>query len=463
MRIIRFEGNGWRARFDDGFDDVNVRRVGHALGILWNETQPGATILVGYDARHAGFELAWRLGEALASHGLAAKVSSDLCPAPALWWAVAHDPSCIGGVMLTAHDSPCEYGGLVVCGPDGGPAPASFVTRLEREISAETGPGDIPPTLCSFVNEYVDAVLSYIDIDILASARLEVVADPMHGACVHVLPMLLERAGCDGAIIHAEPDQNFGDLHPRAADPWVDACEQAVVSKGAACGLAVDGDGSRCALIDARGKMVSPHDLVPFVMRRLVERGETRDRVVITLASSERMAREAKVLGCAVTRVPIGFDRAYGEIAEGDVLLAADEVGGICVPGFLPERDGLVAGLLALERVAHEGLPLRELIKRQHAEIGRTSYGRKDLRLEAGEVQSMRNVLPGLNPQKVAGKKPVGVNHADGLRLEFETGAWVLVRPSRTEPIVRAYCEANTSEERDALLKAAVRIAREGI
>ncbi len=71
-----------------------------------------------------------------------------------------------------------------------------------------------------------------------------------------------------------------------------------------------------------------------------------------------------------------------------------------------------------------------------------------------------RTMLPGLNPKTVAGREPVQVSHMDGLKLEFSDESWVLLRPSRTKPVVRVYAEAPSIQERDELLEAACDIAR---
>ena len=112
-----------------------------------------------------------------------------------------------------------------------------------------------------------------------------------------------------------------------------------------------------------------------------------------------------------------------------------------------------------LEMMAVRGKPLSRIVGEIKDAVGHTSYTQRDVYLEAAQIQAMRNVLPGLNPQEVAGKVPTRVGHGDGIYLQFEDGAWVLLRPSRTQPVVRAYCEAPSSVERDSLLRAAIDIA----
>ena len=452
MRIIRFGSNGWRARFDDGFDDEAVVRIAGALGRLWSEARPGGVVLVGFDTRHDGARLACLLGEVVASFGLQVKVSEGPCPTPAIGWCACSEMACVGAVMLTASDSPCEYGGVLLRGEDGGPVTASFIANLDHMISARPTQERGQIERCDFIVPYVEHLLEGIDVEAIKAAHLSVVVDPMHGSALAAAHGALECLGCEISFVHGEPMQDFGGLHPKPVEPWVDECEVVVRETKASCGICLDGDGDRAALIDERGRLVSRHDMVPLVLKELVEEQGNRGRVVVSKAASVRVQREAEALGCPWTAVPIGFERIYSEALEGDVILGADEYGGVCVPWHLMERDGLYAALLCLERMAKTGAMLSDMVAGLKDEIGTMSYGSRDVRLEPARVQSLRNLLPGVNPRSIAGKVPLRVNHADGLGAEFEDDAWVLVRVSRTESVARIYAEASSLEERDALI-----------
>ena len=184
--------------------------------------------------------------------------------------------------------------------------------------------------------------------------------------------------------------------------------------------------------------------------------------MVVTLTCSARVARQAERLGCELTSVPVGFSRLYREMREGDVVLGAEEYGGLAFPSHLFERDGLLVCLLVVELVAKTGKSLRRLVSDMGDKIGHMRYTRRDVRLDPAATQAFRNVLPGLNPGSVAGRQPVEVSHADGLRLQFDDGSWVLIRPSRSDPVVRVYSEAPTEGERDRLLDASCGMVRAG-
>ena len=154
------------------------------------------------------------------------------------------------------------------------------------------------------------------------------------------------------------------------------------------------------------------------------------------------MRRQANRLECEFTTVPVGFARIHDEFVEGDVLLGADEYGGICVPTHLPERDGLLSALLIVECMAIRGCGMEELVSELVKNLGTMHYIRRNIRLDVASIQSFRNILPGLYLKEVCGMSPVEVGHSDGLVMRFEDDSWVQLRPSRTEALIRACAEA---------------------
>ena len=460
--IIRFGIDGWQARFEDGFDADSVARVADALGLVWADAAPGATIYVGYDTRHDARDLALLIAGILASYGLVAKVSDVPCPTPAVSWCCSRDDAAYGAVIVTASELPSEYGGLLVRGFDGGPVSRGFLDNVEQAISAAPTQARGPFEEIDLVGPYLADLASLVDGASIAARRPRVVVDAMCGSGTGHLAGLLSDLGCDVIEIHVEPREDFGGIHPEPRDPWADACEQAVVVHGADMGLLLDGDADRASIDDERGNLLPARVIVPMLLGNLVMSHGAHGRVVTTLTCSACIAREAARLGCETTSVPVGFSRIYRETLDSDVIMGVEEYGGVCVPSHLRERDGLLVCLLAVEMLARSGKTVSTMTEELEAIIGTMSYARRDIRLEPAASQAFRNVLPGLNPGELAGKLPVEVSHADGLRAQFEDDSWVLIRPSRTSSVVRVYAEATDARDRDALLAAACELVRSG-
>ena len=442
MRIIRFNNKGWRARFDDGFDEQNVSRVADAFGYIWSDARPGSTILVGYDTRFNGRGLAGVVAGVLASYGLHAIVSDGPCPTPAVGWNVMQNTEVAGGVMLTASSASCEYGGISARGANGGPIADDFYDAAARIVSSLPVTSRGSYSYADFMAPYLARLRDMVDVEAIRKASLGVVVDPLYGASRGHLAQLLRGMGCHVHEIHNDENPDFGGLHPTPVEPWVDTCEQAVVAFGSDLGLVLDGDGDRFGVIDEKGRLITPHRTIPLIMEHLVNDYDEQGRVVATFSSSACVRRQAQRLGCDFTAVPMGFTRIYREFVEGDVMLGADEYGGIAFPEHLAERDGLLSALYMVEYAAKRGMSMSALVEELLNNVGTMHYIRRDIHLDAASIQSFRNILPGINLRSVCGMTPVSVGHSDGLVLRFADDSWVQLRPSRTEPVVRACAEA---------------------
>lgn len=455
--------DGWSARFDDAFTDDNVVRMADALGLVWADAHPGATVYVGFDTRHAAREHARLVAGALASYGLRVRVSDGPCPTSAVAWTCARDEDAVGAVVLTASERSCEYGGIVVRGADGGPVPQGFLDEVEQSVSLAPASERGAFEELDLMEEYLGSLAAWVDRPAIEATRPKVVVDAMFGAGTGHLARTLSDLGCDVVEIHVEPREDFGGIHPDPRDPWADSCEQAVVAHGADLGLLLDGDADRAAVVDEKGQLLPARVLIPLVLGNLVMSHGAHGRVVSTLTCSACIGREATRLGCDTTSVPVGFSRVYREMLEADAIMGVEEYGGICVPAHLRERDGLLVCLLAVEMLARSGKTVSVMAGELESAIGTMSYSRRDLRLDPAATQAFRNVLPGLNPGELAGRTPVEVSHADGLRAQFDDDSWVLIRPSRTSSVVRVYAEAPSAPERDALLTAACDLVKRGL
>ena len=458
--MIHFGTDGWRARTDGDFTDDSVIRIADAAGSMWSQTAPGAIVYIGFDTRPRAEHFARLAAKVLAGHGLVAKLSDRYCPTPALSWTVARDDRACGGLMITGSHNPNDYLGVKLRVADGGAGSTEFYEELELAIDPDPSNARGPVGVTDFVTPYLDHLITLVDGDLIAAARLKVVYDPLYGSARGYLPAVLRALGIEVAEIHGRPDGDTDDIHPEPIEPWVDDCEQTVVATGAQAGLLNDGDGDRVGAVDERGRFVSPQKIIALILGHLsMNRGLT-GRVVLNLSSSVVPRHVAKALGCRLSIKPIGFKHIYEEMLKGDVLLGGEEAGGIGIPSHIPERDGLLMNLLLCELMAVAGKTLGELVDMLEQSCGRYYYARRDLRLENEVIEMLRTLLPGLNPPVVAGRNPVTVSHMDGLRLEFEDESWLLLRPSGTEPLVRVYAEAPTIELRDQLLDAGSDIAR---
>jgi len=218
--------------------------------------------------------------------------------------------------------------------------------------------------------------------------------------------------------------------------------------------VATDGDGDRIAAVLPGGRFFNPHQVFAVLLRHLHAKGLSGG-VVKNFAVSWIVDRLAERLGLPVKTTPVGFKWITEAFLREDVLIGGEESGGIGVKGHLPERDGILNALLLLESVARTGKDLATQFREVEALTGLThAYDRLDLEIPTeGLLEKLRE------PRPLAGLTPGGLEDLDGIKWVYE-GAWVLFRPSGTEPLLRIYAEATEEEIVNALLKEAEALVR---
>ncbi|MHB1340742.1 MAG: phosphohexomutase domain-containing protein [Coriobacteriia bacterium] len=449
---IHFGTDGWRAVIADEFTYENLRRVADAAGRVFAEDHPGGLVLVGYDTRFEAGSFAAAAAEVLATHGLRVAVSNDYIPTPGLCWSVGHNDEAIGGVMLTASHNPAPYLGFKLRMEDGGASPVSFTDRVEAAlldrqpaVRGEYGTVDL-------VGPYLAALRAFVDADAVAAAGLRVVVDPLYGAGQTYLAGTLRSFGIEVEEIHGERNPGFGGLHPEPIPPHIDAARNRVTAGSFDAGFITDGDADRIGACDRAGNFVNPHRIIALIIRHLVEDRGMSGRVVKTLSTSVLVDRLCTHLGLEVTTTPVGFKWIYEEMVKGDVLIGGEESGGIGIPEHVRERDGLLMALLLAEMMGHRGKGLGELVDDLIAVTGPMEYLRRDLRLDPAVKDAFVAAMPALAPTSLAGLDVRDIVRADGIKFLLPDDAWLLLRTSGTEPLVRIYAEASSAGVVDDLL-----------
>ena len=224
-------------------------------------------------------------------------------------------------------------------------------------------------------------------------------------------------------------------------------------------GLALDGDADRIGAVDENGDFFSSHMIYTVLLRHLYERKGLRGGVVKTVSTTQMINLLAEKFGLALFETPIGFKHICELMLEHDILMGGEESGGLGVKGHIPERDGILMGLLLLEAVAMSGKGLRQLLNETMDEIGHFYYRRIDLQIQQAAKERLIAKLQSAPPKEIAGKPVAAQNFSDGFKFIFEGGAWLLIRPSGTEPVLRLYSEAGSTAEVERLLAAGREIA----
>jgi phosphoglucomutase len=456
---IAFGTSGWRGILGDTFTFPNLRRVTRAVAAhLREETATRSPrVFVGYDTRFLSEQLAREVGAVLVAEGVRPRVSSDFVPTPVVAFAIRRW-RLDGGINLTASHNPAEYHGFKFSTRDGAPAPPEVTRRIEARLQDGCDASPAPPVRDAELRpldpsvEYGRAVLALVDRTPLRRARLRIVADPVFGAGRGYLSRLLHGAATV-VPIRSNRDVNFGGGGPDCNENNLADCSREVRRRRAHLGLATDGDADRFGIVDTGGKYVPANLILALLADYLLETRKFTSGIARTVATTHLLDDVAAHHGVELFETPVGFKHFRDLLVEGRAFLAGEESSGLSVAGHVPEKDGILAGLLVAEMVARRGKNLHRQIRDLFRRIGPRVSRREDHRVTPAQVDLLRRLLES-PPGRLAGRKVTEVRRVDGTMLLRDDGSWLLLRPSGTEPLVRCYAEARDARELDRLLAA---------
>ena len=455
---IHFGTSGWRAIVADEFTMPNIRRA--VTGIArYVAKQPGEhRVLVGRDPRFLGETFVTEAARVLAANGCVPVVIPEAAPTPAIAYAIRRQKTA-GAINFTASHNPPEYNGIKFSTPDGAPALPEVTRQIEAEIAAlgeVTSPQatDAKYATTDVKPEYLKRLAELVNLPAIAKAKLKIVTDPFWGAGRGYAQQILEEHGVAAVSIHDYRDVLFGGHAPEPDDHLLSACKDKMRETGAALGVATDGDADRFGVVDADGTFIQPNYVIALLFDYLVESRGWRNGVAKSVATTNLINALADEYKVPLYETPVGF-KYIGELINQDkIAIGGEESAGLTIRGHVPEKDGIIAGLLVAEMVAVRGKSLGEQLKALFSKVGSFYPVRENFRLTEPAKAKFTERLK-TDPKDLAGRKVSKIVRTDGLKLIFEDGSWVCYRLSGTEPVVRAYTEARTLEDSAKLTKAA--------
>ena len=441
------------------FTFTNVRRAVHGIARYVKSQRPqGALVLVGRDPRFLGETFCSIAAEILGTYGITPLVISDAAPTPAISYAVTHEKA-DGAINFTASHNPPEYNGIKFSTPDGAPALPEVTKQIEQQIlAADNSPAtkngkvtaqnlDVKPT-------YLKKLQDTIDLKAIQKAGLRVAFDPLWGAARGYSDSLLREAGVSVATVHDYRDVLFGNHAPEPDDHLLEALREKMRETKAHIGIATDGDADRFGIVDEDGTFLQPNYIIALLFDYLVESRGWKNGVGKSVATTDFINALAKHHKVELYETPVGFKYIGELIKEDKIAIGGEESAGLSIRHHVPEKDGILAGLLCCEMVARRGKSLGEQLKKLYAEVGSFYPRRENFRLTP-EVKAKFTEKLRVDPQSFCGHRVSEAVRIDGLKLVLENGSWVCYRLSGTEPVVRVYSEAPSERELEKLSAAA--------
>jgi phosphomannomutase len=476
MSEITFGTDGWRAVIADGFTFDNVRRVSAAIAVAARGLDPPKgidrnTLVVGYDRRFLSREFAEVVAETLSAAGYRALLSNAPTPSQTIAFTAANR-RVLGGVVVTASHNPARYNGLKFKAWYGGSALPEMYSSIAGALgrtAARDGGSIVEEDILS---DYVDALREQVDVEKIRSAKMAILHDPIHGAAAQIPSKVLgidyigaariikrsveplQETIVDG--IRGDVNPSFGGVNPEPIPENLVAARNVMLTGEYDIALCNDGDADRLGVLDERGEFVSPHKIISLLALYLVREKKMQGEIVKTFSTTRLIERVATALNTVLHETPIGFKYVADLMLSRNILIGGEESGGIGFGRFIPERDGVLSGLLVAECVAHFGLPLSTIVARMENEFGQLHYDRRDIHRPMDvNARLIERVRAGTLDQAF-GDDFKKREEKDGVKMNFADGSWILFRKSGTEPIIRIYCESPDAARVPEMLATAV-------
>ncbi len=458
MAEIRFGTDGWRAVIAEDYTFEHVRAVAQATaGWLRRTGQARSGVVVGYDTRFLSDAFATAAAEVLAANGIAVALASRAAPTPALSHAVL-DREAAAGVVITASHNPARWNGFKVKQAAGNSAPPEVTSEIEQAVPAildgggaaggADGEGAARIERFDPNPPYLAALREFVDLERIREAGLRVAVDSMYGAAGGLTAAAIGEGATTVHELHGEPNPAFPGMRaPEPIAPNLGALMRLLQEGEHDVGLATDGDGDRFGLVDEQGRFLNQLQVFALLVRYLLEvRGE-RGAIVRSITTTRMVDLLGERHDCPVFETPVGFKHLGPRMIDEDAITAGEESGGYAFRGHIPERDGVLSGLLLLDYMVQTGKPASQLLAELYAELGPHEYDRVDVTLREEERDAIAEQAAAATPSEIAGLRVVSRDTLDGYRFTLEGGWWLLMRFSGTEPLLRIYAELPSAEQ----------------
>ncbi len=463
---IRFGTDGWRAVVADDFTYENVRAV--AQGVAWYVGDDSRPLVVGHDSRYCAELFAREVARVLVANGRHVVLLNRVTPTPAVSYTIITQKAA-GAVVVTASHNSAEFNGIKYKPDFGGSAPPEVVAEIEKHAARAGRDGVVAVSYeeaersgllrhLDPIPDYLEQLGRMVDLDGLRAARLHVLHEAMYGAGAGLLSRALQGGATVVDELHGDRNPGFGGMHPEPIDKHMPEAMERMRRGGYDVGIANDGDADRVGVIDEHGVYVNQLQVMALFTLYLLEKRGERGDIVRSLTESSMIDALGERFGVPVHEMPVGFKYIGTKMMETNALLGGEESGGFAFRGHIPERDGILAGLMVVNMIVDYGMPLSRILAHLEEMVGPHAYDRHDIRFpRAGYDERKERVYSEMKqrtPDTLAGARVTRVRDDDGFKFFLEDGSWVLMRMSGTEPLMRVYSEAPSPERVAQLITA---------
>ncbi|MBI4707915.1 MAG: phosphoglucomutase/phosphomannomutase family protein [Candidatus Omnitrophica bacterium] len=444
---ISFGTDGWRGIIADNYTFKNLKIVSQAVADYMGS---GKKIVVGFDTRFMSGIFAQIAANVFSANGMEVVLSDRPTPTPTLSFAVKTKKFDLG-IMITASHNPAEYNGFKIKNASGGAAAKEVTNAVETLLGkspVKDGPSEQTPVKKEDLTKaYVKFIRSYIDLKKIKSKKFKVLVDSMYGSGDSFIAEVLKGTNIKLEFMRNTINPSFDGKRPEPVEDNLSVLKERVKKEKFDLGIALDGDADRIAAVAPGGVFIHPQKILGLLALHLNQDRGWSGGIVKTICGTTMIDNIASFLNVKLYETPVGFKYISNLMETQDVVAGGEEAGGMGVKGYIPERDGTVAGLLLLEMMVYRNKDILKILNETEKKFGKYYYVRDDLHLSHRVEPKKENL-----PTELLGKKVIEIKDYDGIKLICEDQSWLMFRGSGTEPIMRLYAEAKSLIQAKKLL-----------
>ncbi len=427
--------SGMRGVIGENLTPVIAAQYGCAFGTFLRDVAVAdgrrLRVCIGRDSRVSGQMLVSAVTAGLCSVGVDV-IDLGLVTTPCVG-VMLRELGCDGGIVITASHNPLPYNGIKLLLSNGMAPPAPTAARIKQAF-LDGQARYVDSVHCGTVSRneetdrvHVEKVLATISPERIAAKRYRIVLDSVNGAGARIAKKLLAKLGCEVIAMNDEPTGLFAHGAEPIAANLVDLCRR-VKQEKANLGFAQDPDADRLAIVDENGLYIGEEYTLALAAKYIFS---TQGGTAAANLSTSRMIDDiAAKAGAKVLRTPVGEAHVANAMIEHGCVIGGEGNGGVIDLRVGPIRDSLVGMALVLQLMAETGKSISGLV----AEIGSYSMHKDKFSADSQQAKEIMTRAARKFPEAAA-------NTADGLRLDF-ADAWVHLRTSNTEPVMRIIVEA---------------------
>lgn len=443
------------------FTFQNVRIVVQAIANFLRKRFAGENIsvIVNYDTRFLSERFAFEAAKIFSHNQIYTYLSDRDAPSQAQAYQVIKRKA-QGGINFTASFNPPDYNGLKFNTETGAPALPEITDQIEKNIRHLSQDFSFCPYYpkteyiekINLQQDYLIFIQDKIDFELIRKSKIRIAADSLYGTSREYLDEILEENRIPIEELHGYIDPYFGGLTPSCTEENLGELKRFTKEKKCQLGIATDCDGDRFGIVEEKGNFIDPNLVLSLLLDYLITNKNWRGGVARSVATTHLIDRIAREHDCPLYKTQVGFKFLADLFLKDQIIFGGEESACIVFKDHLPEKDGIVAGLLVAEMMAASGKSLSRHVDDLFKKYGKRVSEQKTIPLTVERERRLKK-LRKHPPSKLDGRNVSNIEIIDGLKLDFSNDDWILLRMSGTEPLIRCYAEAGTQKDVKKLLR----------